>query len=61
MSAFYLAKSFYNFSKEHINKTMGDTPAGNARRVINALKEFQQFADKDKKHLDKVVSRKEEL
>jgi hypothetical protein len=40
---------------------MGDTPAGNARRVINALKEFQQFADKDKEHLDKVVSRKEEL
>lgn len=40
---------------------MGDTPAGNARRVINALKEFQKFADKDKEHLDKVVSRKEEL
>ena len=40
---------------------MGDTPAGNARRVINALKEFQKFADKDKKHLDKVVPRKEEL
>lgn len=40
---------------------MGDTPAGNARRVINALKDFQKFADKDKEHLDKVVSRKEEL
>jgi len=40
---------------------MGDTPAGNARRVINALKEFQKFADKDQEHLDKVVSRKEEL
>lgn len=40
---------------------MGDTPAGNARRVINALKEFQKFADKDKEYLDKVVSRKEEL
>lgn len=40
---------------------MGDTPAGNARRVINALKEFQKFADQDKEHLDKVVSRKEEL
>lgn len=40
---------------------MGDTPADNARRVINALKEFQKFADKDKEHLDKVVSRKEEL
>ena len=35
---------------------MGDTTAGNALRVINALKEFQKFADKDK-----VVSRKEEL
>ena len=40
---------------------MGDTPAGNARRVINALKDFQKFADQDKEHLDKVVSRKEEL
>ena len=29
--------------------------------MINALKEFQKFADKDKEHLDKVVSRKEEL
>lgn len=35
---------------------MGDTPAGNARRVINTLKDFQKLAD-----LDKVVSRKEEL
>lgn len=35
---------------------MGDTTAGNALCVINALKEFQKFADKDK-----VVSRKEEL
>lgn len=35
---------------------MGDTPAGNARRVINALKDFQKLADQDK-----VVSRKEEL
>lgn len=40
---------------------MGDTPAGNARRVINALKEFQKFADKDKEPLDKVASRKEEF
>ena len=40
---------------------MGDTPAGNARRVINTLKDFQRLADKDKEHLDKVVSRKEEL
>ena len=40
---------------------MGDTPAGNARRVINTLKDFQKLADKDKEHLDKVVSRKEEL
>ncbi len=40
---------------------MGDTPAGNARRVINALKDFQKLADQDKEHLDKVVSQKEEL
>lgn len=40
---------------------MGDTPAGNARSVINALKDFQKLADQDKEHLDKVVSRKEEL
>ena len=40
---------------------MGDTPAGNARRVINTLKDFQKLADLDKEHLDKVVSRKEEL
>ena len=40
---------------------MGDTPAGNARRVINTLKDFQKLADVDKEHLDKVVSRKEEL
>ena len=39
---------------------MGDTPAGNARRVINALKDFQKLADQDKEHLDKVFSRKEE-
>lgn len=40
---------------------MGDTPAGNARRVINALKDFQKLADQDKEHLDKAASRKEEL
>lgn len=40
---------------------MGDTPAGNARRVINTLKEFQKLADQDKEQLDKVVSRKEAL
>lgn len=40
---------------------MGDTPAGNARRVINTLKDFQRLADLDKEHLDKVVSGKEEL
>ena len=40
---------------------MGDTPAGNARRVINALKDFQKLADQDKERLDKVISRKEEL
>lgn len=37
---------------------MGDTPAGNARRVINTLKDFQKLADLDKEHLDKVVSKK---
>lgn len=37
---------------------MGDTPAGNARRVINALKDFQKLADKDKEHLDKVFPKK---
>lgn len=40
---------------------MGGTPAGNARCAINALKDFQKLADQDKEHLDKVVSRKEEL
>ena len=40
---------------------MGGTPAGNARCAINALKDFQKLADKDKEHLNKVVSRKEEL
>ena len=35
---------------------MGDRPAGNARRVINTLKDFQKLADLDKEHLDKVVS-----
>ena len=40
---------------------MGEIPTGNARRVINALKDFQKLADQDKEHLDKVVSRKEEL
>ena len=34
---------------------MGDTPAGNARRVINTLKDFQKLADLDKEHLDKVI------
>ena len=40
---------------------MGDAPAGNARRVINALKNFQKFSDKDKEHLDKTVARKVDL
>lgn len=40
---------------------MGDTPSGNARRVINTLKSFQKIADKDKEYLDKTVARKEEL
>lgn len=40
---------------------MGDTPAGNARRVINTLKSFQKITDKDKEHLDKMVARKAEL
>ena len=49
------------YAEQKYPVSMGDTPAGNARRVINALKDFQKFADKDKEHLDKVVSRKEEL
>ena len=40
---------------------MGDTPAGNARRVINTLKSFQKITEKDKEHLDKMVARKAEL
>lgn len=40
---------------------MGDTPAGNARRVINTLKSFQKITDKDKEQLDKMVARKAEL
>ena len=40
---------------------MGDTPNGNARRVINALQGFQKICDKDKESLDKAVTRKAEL
>lgn len=40
---------------------MGDTPSGNARRVINTLKSFQKIADKDKESLDQTVARKAEL
>ena len=40
---------------------MGDIPAGNARRVINALKDFQKLTNQDKERLDKVISKKEEL
>lgn len=39
----------------------GDAPAGNARRVINALKSFQKFSDKDKEHLDSIIARKIDL
>ena len=49
------------YAEQKYPVSMGDTPAGNARRVINALKDFQKLADKDKEHLNKVVSRKEEL
>lgn len=49
------------YAEQKYSVSMGDTPAGNAHRVINALKDFQKLADKDKEHLDKVVSRKEEL
>lgn len=49
------------YAEQKYPVSMGDTPAGNARRVINALKDFQKLADQDKEHLDKVVSRKEEL
>lgn len=40
---------------------MGDAPAGNARRVINALKSFQKFSDKDKELLDSMIARKTDL
>ena len=40
---------------------MGDAPAGNARRVIHALKSFQKFSDKDKEHLDSIIARKIDL
>lgn len=40
---------------------MGNTPNGNARRVINALQGFQKICDKDKESLDKAVTRKAEL
>ena len=49
------------YAEQKYPVSLGDTPAGNARRVINALKDFQKLADQDKEHLDKVVSRKEEL
>lgn len=49
------------YAEQRYPVPMGDTPAGNARRVINALKDFQKIADQDKEHLDNVVSRKEEL
>ena len=49
------------YAEQKYPVSLGDTPAGNARRVINALKDFQKLADKDKEDLDKVVSRKEEL
>ena len=44
------------YAEQKYPVSLGDTPAGNARRVINALKDFQKLADQDK-----VVSRKEEL
>ena len=49
------------YAEQKYPVSLGDTPAGNARHVINALKDFQKLADQDKEHLDKVVSRKEEL
>lgn len=58
---FRLAGQIKAYAEQKYLVPMGDTPAGNARRVINALKEFQKFADQGKEHLDKVVSRKEEL
>ena len=40
---------------------MGDSPNGNARRVINTLISFRKIVDKDKERLDKTVARKAEL
>ena len=50
-----------SYENEKYLVEMGDTPAGNARRVINTLKSFQKIADKDKLHFDKLTARKEEL
>lgn len=40
---------------------MGDSPDGNARRIINTLKNFKKIADKDKEGFDKLATRKKEL
>ena len=36
------------YAEQKYPVSLGDTPAGNARRVINALKDFQKLADQDK-------------
>lgn len=57
-------KEPYLLLKYHEQKylvQMGDTPAGNARRVVNTIKSFQKVADRDKAFLDKMVARRAEL
>lgn len=48
-------------AQKYLVQMGGDAPAGNARRVINALKSFQKFSDKDKEHLDSIIARKIDL
>lgn len=40
---------------------MGDSPNGNARRIINTVISFRKIADKDKEHLDEIIARKTKL
>ncbi len=52
---------FLCFVGEKYLVPMGDTPAGNARRIVNALQSFGKFAEKDKERFDRVVDRKNDL
>ena len=52
---------FLEYLEQRYTVEMGETPNGNARRVLNALQAFHNYADKDKAHLDKLVARKREI